>query len=155
VISLLDPETPFPDAGPAYAQRHLRVHVHDITHESDGWITPSANHVETLLDFIRGWDRADPILIHCYAGISRSTATAFITACVHNPEASERVIAQALREASPSATPNMRIVALADEALGRKGRMLRAIEAIGRGSTWIEIGEAEPFSLPSVYGPSR
>jgi hypothetical protein len=46
-------------------------------------------------------------------------------------------------------------VALADEALGRKGRMLRAIEAIGRGSTWIEIGEAEPFSLPSVYGPSR
>ena len=42
-------------------------------------------------------------------------------------------IAQALRRASPTATPNIRIVSLADRLLGRDGRMIAAIETIGRG----------------------
>ena len=35
---------------------------------------PDDEHVERLVDFVRGWDRAAPLVIHCYAGISRSTA---------------------------------------------------------------------------------
>jgi predicted protein tyrosine phosphatase len=92
------------------------------------------------------------MLIHCYAGISRSTATAYIAACVHNPEADEHGIARALRTASPTATPNRRFIALADAALARNGRMNRAIEAIGRGfPRWPEIPEAQPFALPSRF----
>jgi predicted protein tyrosine phosphatase len=49
-----------------------------------------------------------------------------------------------LRAASPTATPNIRIVSLADRLLGRDGRMIAAIEAIGRGVT---ATEAEPFRL--------
>ena len=105
-----------------------------------------------ILDFVGGWDRDAPILIHCWAGISRSTATAYITACVHNPDADEHAIAQALRDASPTATPNRRFIALADAALGRNGRMKAAIEAIGRGfPRWPDIKEAEPFTLPSEF----
>jgi predicted protein tyrosine phosphatase len=107
--------------------------------------------IKRVLDFVGGWPREQPILIHCYAGISRSTATAYITACAQNPGVDEEQIALALREASPTATPNRRFVALADAELGRGGRMIRAIEKIGRGASWIEIGEAQPFSFAGRY----
>ena len=73
------------------------------------------------------------MVVHCYAGISRSTASAFTSVCALNPHRDEESIAQALRRASPTATPNIRIVSLADRLLGRQGRMVAAIETIGRG----------------------
>lgn len=155
VISLLDPETAFPDTGPGYVDKHLRVEMHDITQAQEGWIAPAEGHIDTLLKFIADWDEKGPILIHCYAGISRSTATAFVTACLHNPDVDELIIARELREASPTATPNRRIVQLADLAMGRKGRMLHAVESIGRGPAWFDIGEAEPFAMRSFYGPAK
>lgn len=150
VISLLDPGTLFP-AIPALAERHLRIPVHDIELEMPGFDAVCDKRIRTLLDFVGGWERNEPLLIHCYAGISRSTATAYITACAHNPNADEEEIALALRAASPTASPNRRFVALADAELARGGRMERAIEKIGRGGRWEEIGEAQPFRLPSNF----
>jgi len=149
IVSLLDPHTPFP-ACPDPA-RHLRVPIHDISEHMDGWIAPAETHVADIIQFVSGWERADPILIHCYAGISRSTATAFVTACVHNPKVDEEEIAQALRLASPAAWPNTRIVALADAELGRGGRMTRAIANIGQGKSWDDIGENTPFEIASLF----
>ena len=34
-----------------------------------------------------------------------------------------------MRDASPTAMPNLRLVALADDLLGRKGRMIKAVDA--------------------------
>ncbi|MEZ5959473.1 MAG: hypothetical protein R3C30_03475 [Hyphomonadaceae bacterium] len=150
VVSLLDPLTPFP-AIKEVGSRHLCIEVHDIEHEEEGMDPLCATRTKRILDFVSGWDRAQPILIHCYAGISRSTATAFITACAQNPGADEEAIALALRQASPSASPNRRFIAMADAELGRSGRMSRAIDKIGRGGSWYEIGEATPFSIPSRY----
>ena len=70
-----------------------------------------------LVKFARDWDRKAPLLIHCWAGISRSTAAAFITLCALNPDIEELELARALRRASPTAYPNRLLVALADEAL--------------------------------------
>lgn len=151
VVSLLDPGTPFPVIDNCHDNRRLRVSVHDIEEEMAGLDRPSIEHMRAILDFVTGWDRSDPMLIHCYAGISRSTATAYITACAHNPDTPETKIAQALREASVSANPNRRFVALADAALARNGRMLAAVEAIGRGQSWLDIGEAQPFTIPSRF----
>jgi predicted protein tyrosine phosphatase len=53
-------------------------------------------------------------------------------------------IANDLRRASRTAMPNSLIVALADDILGRKGRMIAAIEAIGPGDMALE---ANPFVL--------
>ncbi|MGD9967197.1 MAG: tyrosine phosphatase family protein [Hyphomonadaceae bacterium] len=151
VVSLLDPETPFPVIEQV-GQRHLCIEVHDIEQEMEGLDPLCDVRIKRMLEFISGWDRAQPILIHCYAGISRSTATAFITACAQNPDTSEEAIAFALRAASPTATPNRRFVALADAALNRAGRMSAAIEAIGRGfPRWPDIAEAQPFSLQSRF----
>jgi predicted protein tyrosine phosphatase len=101
-------------------------------------------HVADLLNFVRGWDRRAPLVVHCFAGISRSTASAFASVCALNPQRDEIAIARALRRASPTATPNVRIVSLADRLLGRKGRMIAAVETIGRG---ISADEALPFEL--------
>ena len=77
------------------------------------------------LAFMERWDRAAPVVVHCYAGISRSTAAAFSALCAARPDLDEEVIALRLRARSPEATPNARIVALADEILGRSGRMVQ------------------------------
>lgn len=151
VVSLLDPDSRFPVLE-ELGDRHLRISIHDIEAEADGLEACCDKRMRTILDFVGAWKSAEaPILIHCYAGISRSTATAFITACAHNADADEEEIALALRAASATASPNRRLIALADAELGRAGRMSRAIDAIGRGGNWYEIGEAQPFSIPSRF----
>ncbi|MET0606361.1 MAG: protein-tyrosine phosphatase family protein, partial [Beijerinckiaceae bacterium] len=115
-------------------------------------------HVERLIAFVRDWgvERRSPLVVHCFAGISRSTAAAYAAACLLAPEIDEQTWAQRIRERSPTATPNARIVALADEILGRRGRMIAAAEAIGRGVD-VETWDGVPFSLelPPVNGRGR
>jgi predicted protein tyrosine phosphatase len=147
IVSLLDPGTPFPALAGYGEDRHLRLAIHDVEADVEGLDACCDRRMRTILDFVSNWPRTDPILIHCFAGISRSTATAYITACAHNPELDEAEIALTLRAASPTASPNRRFVALADAELGRAGRMSRAIDAIGRGASWLDIGEAQPFVL--------
>ena len=60
-------------------------------------------------------------------------------------------IARALRTSSVLARPNGRMVALADEMLGRSGRLVRALEETSRTAAWIDAEENEPFFFPSVY----
>ncbi len=126
------------------AEHHLRVQVDDITEPLDGFVAPSGRHVDLVLDFVRGWDRRAPLVIHCYAGISRSTASAFAAVCALNPQRDDGSIARQIRAASPIAAPNRLIVALADKALGRNGRMLRALDEMGPGSM---IAEGRPFRI--------
>jgi predicted protein tyrosine phosphatase len=123
---------------------HLKVSVDDITEPMEGYVAPSELHVDQMLNFVRGWDRKAPLVIHCYAGISRSTASAFAAACMLNPHRDEMEIAGKIRAASPIASPNRLMVSLADKALGREGRMVRALEQIGPASLYIE---GIPFRL--------
>jgi predicted protein tyrosine phosphatase len=131
------PETILPE-------NHLKVSMDDITEQLEGFVAPSEHHVAQVLAFVRGWDRGAPLVVHCYAGISRSTASAFAAACALNPQRDELTIAKAIRAASPIASPNRLIVSLADKALGREGRMLRALDAIGPGNM---LTEGQPFRI--------
>ena len=123
---------------------HLKVAVDDITEPMDGFVAPSEVHIEQVLGFVRGWGRSAPLVIHCYAGVSRSTASAFAAACMLNPHRDEMTIARQIRAASPMASPNRLMVGLADKALGREGRMLRALEEIGPASMMVE---GKPFRI--------
>ncbi|HEY3791971.1 MAG TPA: protein tyrosine phosphatase [Bradyrhizobium sp.] len=123
---------------------HLKVQIDDITEQMDGFVAPSDIHVEQVLNFVRGWDRRAPLVVHCYAGISRSTASAFAAACMLNPHRDEIAIARQIRAASPIAQPNRLIVSLADKALGREGRMLRALDQMGPGNLLVE---GRPFRV--------
>jgi predicted protein tyrosine phosphatase len=126
---------------------HLLLRLDDISEPIDGYTVPVEGHIAELLAFVRSWDRAAPLVMHCYAGVSRSTAGAFVSACALNPRRPEAQIAQDIRRLSPTATPNIRIVMLADRMLRRGGRMVAAIDAIGRG---IACYEGHPFRLDLV-----
>jgi predicted protein tyrosine phosphatase len=144
VVSLLGDEMTIVRPSGIAPENHLWLRLHDISAPLDGYIIPGEEHIAELLQFVRGWDRGAPLVVHCFAGISRSTASAFASVCALNPHRDELSIAQALRSASPTATPNIRIVSIADKLLDRDGRMIAAIETIGRG---VMADEAMPFRL--------
>ena len=144
LVSLLAPGTAMVRP-PAIAERdHLWLSLHDIAEAQDGMTLPGEAHMRTLIDFAKSWDRTRPLVINCYAGISRSTASAYIIAAALAPSRDERELAATLRRVSPTATPNVRLIALADEMLGRQGRMVEAVKSIGRGA---DAFEGVPFAL--------
>jgi predicted protein tyrosine phosphatase len=135
LVSWVSPPAEPLDIPPAFGpERRLLLASHDLVEPTEGLEPPSAEHVAELLAFARTWTGARPMLVHCWAGVSRSTAAAFAIACQARPHASEQELAVRLRRLSPTATPNALIVRHADALLGRKGRMCAAIAAIGRGA---------------------
>ncbi|HEY6753271.1 MAG TPA: protein-tyrosine phosphatase family protein [Pseudolabrys sp.] len=125
-------------------ENHLVLAVDDITTPMDGYTAPAHEHVQRLIDFVSAWDRKAPMVMHCFAGISRSTAGAYVAACALNPKRDEMQIAWEIRRASRTAQPNARIISIADRLLKRDGRMVRAIDAIGLGDA---AAEGHPFRL--------
>jgi predicted protein tyrosine phosphatase len=125
-------------------ENHLVLAVDDITAPMDGYTAPAQEHVQRLIDFVGVWDRTAPMVVHCFAGISRSTAGAYVAACALNPSRDELQIAWEIRRASRTAQPNARIVSIADRLLKRQGRMVRAVETIGPGHAAME---GDPFRL--------
>jgi predicted protein tyrosine phosphatase len=148
LITLLSPEELIETPAGFDQRRHLRLGVHDISVPEAGMVAPDARLVERVLKFAQDWDERSPMVVHCWAGISRSTASAFAIACERNPHADELKIALAMRRASPSAFPNRRIVALADDILDRRGRMLEAVEAMGGNGFAVE---GVPFDLAARH----
>ncbi len=155
VVSLLSPGSDFPAFDGYGHDRHMRVEINDILEDMENRPAPGEHHVETVIAFLKDWQPDDALLVHCWAGMSRSTATAMIAACLHNPDADEAEIGAALAAASPTAYPNTRIVAIADEMLGRNGRMAKAAEKIRNDESRIaeiyRVAEAPPFYIPSRY----
>lgn len=144
LLTLLSPDYPGTDWSGFACDRHVRLAFHDIAAPAPGLTAPDRDMMQAVLDFGRNGGRQRALLIHCWAGISRSSAAAFAIACDRNPGV-ERDIAAELRRRAPSATPNRLMVGLADDLLQRDGRMIEAIDGIGRGA---EAREGEPYELP-------
>ena len=142
------PETPTAIS----SDRHLKLDMNDIVEPQPDLVLPNTGHVTELLDFVRSWDLQAPILIHCYAGLSRSTAAAFIALCALNPRTPEDAIAHALRRSSDTATPNRLFVALADKAMGRDGRMIAALDSMGECRA---AYECTPFGVEALHGQNQ
>lgn len=148
LITLVSTKDDIPFVQEIDTDRHLKFCFNDINEAHIYLKLPQISHVERLIRFIGDWEKSSPMLIHCWAGISRSTAAAFIAVCMHNPEIDETEIALALRKASPTAMPNKRIIGYGDELLGRKGRMIKAVEKIGQGRP---ASTGCPFQVPFFY----
>jgi predicted protein tyrosine phosphatase len=131
LVSLLSPAHMIATPADFPAGRHLKLGVNDVADAALGEHPPARGHVDALLAFARDWDGRAPLLIHCWAGISRSMASAFIILCDRLGEGREEQIARAMRRRAPHAAPNSLFVAHADAALNRKGRMIAALQAMG------------------------
>ncbi len=130
LVSLVQPEFQPPTPEEIGAGRHLRIAVDDVSEPISGYAAPGESDVKELIAFLRSWSPDEGLLIHCYAGVSRSTAAALIALAL-NADGRELEAAQRLRQAAPHAQPNARIVALADRLLGRDGRLVAARDAMG------------------------
>ena len=148
VITLLDSASMIATPKGMAPERHLKLSVNDIAEPMDGLILPSERLVRDLLAFGATWDESAPMIVHCWAGISRSSASAFILACDRNPDADERLIAMRMRRAAKHAYPNRKIIALADDILGRRGRMVDAVEAMG---DYEYSGYGVPFDFAAAH----
>ncbi len=145
VISIVDPDCDLrlpPGVGP---ENHLTLRFHDITLSLPGYVAPDADHIARLLAFGDAWDGDSAALIHCHAGVSRSPAAAFILMCQHNEDC-EGEAALVLRRQGRYVMPNRRMVALADELLGRGGRMIEALRAMPPPASAMF---SEPIALPA------
>lgn len=144
LLSLLQSDIPVATPPGIADGFHLRLEVHDIAEPVFDQVAPDRAHVRQLIRFAEAWGGEGAMVVHCWAGISRSTAAALTSLCHVNPDVPELVIARALRSASPTAQPNRLIVQLADDLLGRNGRMVSAVEAMGPA---VRAAVARPFSL--------
>lgn len=138
-LSSPDGEPPFVAAG-----HRLALVFHDVAAPGAGLIAPDGEAIRRLLVFGATWPEQRPLLVHCRMGISRSTAAALILAAAARPARPETNLALALRAVAPCATPNPLMIALADEMLGRAGRLVEAVRAIGRGADY------RPYRLTSL-----
>ena len=128
LVTLLSPGTEVERPIANEAERHLYLAVSDIVEPMPGQVLPDATHLDELLGFVRAWDRAEPMLIHCFAGVSRSTAAAYIAACALAPGATSSPLparcAQLLRPLRPTPaswrSPTTRSAAGPDERSDRR-----------------------------------
>jgi predicted protein tyrosine phosphatase len=120
--------------------RALHLNFDDITEPQEGCVLPEAEHIDTLVEFLDSWPGEQPILIHCWQGISRSVAAGLILLAMQAP-GQELLQAQRLQSVMPFARPNKRLLALADARLQREGRLLAMADAF-RPERMVDIGQA-------------
>ena len=146
LISLLSPEHMIETPAGFSTNAHLKLGLNDVTDPAAGTAPPTRAHADALLAYARDWDGSQPMVIHCWAGISRSMASAFIILCDRMGSDREIQIARAMRQRAPHAQPNRLLVAHADEALGRGGRMIAALNSMGPAMI-VEEGVTTAFPL--------
>ncbi|HEY2071471.1 MAG TPA: hypothetical protein VGG48_18070 [Rhizomicrobium sp.] len=149
MITLLSPDHMIETPEGIDAARHLKIGMNDVADATASEMPPSERHVDEILKFGRTWDAKQPMLVHCWAGVSRSMASAYILLCDRLGPGHEGDIAQAMRRRAPHAYPNPLLIKLADGKLKRDGRMIAAVEAIGRGRI-VDEGQCVEFPLDGL-----
>jgi predicted protein tyrosine phosphatase len=135
VLSILDPDWPDPPAFAAFPPHHrLALRFNDIIDPRPDQLAPASADVARLLAFGREPDltAGSHLLIHCHAGVSRSTAAAALILAQARPDRAAREALAAVAQLRPRAWPNLRILEFGDALLGRNGELVAAVAAIYR-----------------------
>jgi predicted protein tyrosine phosphatase len=131
VLSILDPEWPAPEVFGQYGEHEkLELRFHDVIEDAPGMVLPQEEHVEQLLAFGRDL-LAEPrpsahLLVHCHAGVSRSTASMSLILAQALPDRPGAAILGEVLRIRPQTWPNLRILEFGDRLLARNGELARA-----------------------------
>ena len=101
---------------------HLRMFMDDVTFIAKKWIPPTQKHIRKIIAHLEDIKTNENILIHCRAGISRSTAIA-IALLVYNGATPKQAF-KYVNKLSPAMDPNELILTHADNELGLNGALL-------------------------------
>jgi predicted protein tyrosine phosphatase len=135
VLSILGPTWPDPPEFAAYApHQRMILRFDDVIEPQRDRIAPTREDVERLLVFGREVSETPEahLLVHCLAGVSRSTAAAALILMQANPEWPANIALDAVAAIRPRAWPNLLILELGDALLGRNGEIVAAAGAIYR-----------------------
>jgi len=153
VLSILDPGTPEPEPLSGFDMtRRLRLRFHDVIESDPGWIAPERWDIELLLAFSRDLSVSQQthLLVHCHAGISRSTAAATLVMAQAFPNRPADDLLHEVVRLRPRAWPNLRILELGDDILGRGGEIVEAAHAHYRRAL-----EREPWLADAMIDGGR
>ena len=153
VLSLLDPGWPEPEAfGIFDPHRRLELRFHDVIDADPGCVPPERPDVEQLLSFGRELAKAKGahLLVHCHAGVSRSTAAATLILAQARPDRPAEEALQTVVRRRPHAWPNLRILEFGDALLGRRGEIVVAARAHYR-----RVLEREPWKIEQMIDGGR
>ena len=153
VLSILDPGWPEPEPLTRFdINRRLRLRFHDVIESRPGWIAPERWDVELLLAFSRDLTVAKQahLLIHCHAGVSRSTAAATLVMAQTCPDRPAAEVLEEVVRLRPRAWPNLRLLELSDEILSRQGEIVEAARAHYRRAL-----EREPWLVEAMIDGGR
>jgi predicted protein tyrosine phosphatase len=133
VLSLLDPGFPDPEAFGQFGEHErLALRFHDIIDAQPSMRLVQREDIEALLRFGRSLTRhpGAHLLVHCHMGISRSTASMALILAQARPDRPAHEALAEVRRIRPRIWPNLRVIELGDELLGRGGELVAA--AVGR-----------------------
>jgi predicted protein tyrosine phosphatase len=137
ILSILDPGWPDPTVFGGWDRFHrVTLRFHDIVDPLPGQVLPEPDDVAEILSFGRALEEdaagreQGHLLVHCHAGISRSTAAMTMLLAQTYPGEDEESIIERLVAIRPQAWPNGRMIGFADEQLGRGGRLSAAVSRL-------------------------
>jgi predicted protein tyrosine phosphatase len=129
VLSILDPGWPAPEFGSYGEHARLELRFNDVIEPDAPGAPPTADHVAGALSFGAGLGEGDHLLVHCHAGVSRSTAALSLILAKARPDRpAGEVLAEVVR-IRRQAWPNLRMIELGDAMLGRNGELVAAAHA--------------------------
>ncbi len=135
VLSILGPNGDDPPEFAEFApHRRLVLRFHDVIEPLSDQMGPTRTDVERLLAFGRevGETPDAHLLVHCRAGVSRSTAAATLIMMQANPEWSASAALEAVAALRPRVWPNLLILEFGEALLRRDGEIVAAVGAIYR-----------------------
>jgi predicted protein tyrosine phosphatase len=128
IVSILDVYGPAPEELRAVSVPVLTLRFDDVTYPSDP-AAPRAEHVRSLLAFDADAADDERLVVHCTAGISRSTAALAVLLARRHPDRCDEIF-DAIRRIRPMAWPNPLLVAHGDRILGLGGRLSAAAQRL-------------------------
>lgn len=119
------------------APEHLSIVAEDIDVPDGRTRVPTLEHIAKIIELGRRHIDGN-LLIHCQAGVARSSAAALaIIADRLGPDQEDQALEELLR-LRPCAVPNLIMVALIDQYLERGGRLLKVVREWDAASPWCQ-----------------
>ncbi len=135
VLSILDPAAPEPPVFASVGEHErLELRFDDVIAPMPEQIVPTAREVEEILAFGRGLEAESDahLLVHCHAGISRSTAAMTLILAQARPDLPPAAVLDEVLRIRHHAWPNLLILEIGDRLLSRRGGLVRAVGAVYR-----------------------
>ena len=135
LISVIDPG--YAPETPKGVKNHLKLGFDDILEVNENnnifrlntdkipQLPPNKIHTDSIVDFSNTWKSPDPIVIHCWCGVSRSMATATYLMCKAYPTRIDRNI-RYIRYLAPHANPNKLLIKLFEDSLKLENQITSA-----------------------------